>query len=144
MAVTHEQIMGRLAAVDSHTQASLAYLGGLINQLNALESRMSELDQSVEALQQSVTDLGARIGELPRQLADALTRIGELNSQIADLQADDDADAAQIEALTAERDGLLADSQENVAKIQSETDQINALGQPATPEEPPADPAPEA
>lgn len=133
MAITHEQMMTKLSVIDAHTQASLAYFGGLINQLNALESRMSELDQSVEALRQSVTDLGTRIGALPQQLADALTRIGELNAQIAELQGNDAADAAQIQALTDERDSLLTDAQENVTEIQSATDQINALGQP-TPE----------
>src|SRR5688500_12371559 len=117
-----------IKVLDGNVRALLSYVPGLITQTTSLGDRMSELDQSVEGLQQAVRDLADRIGDTPQRLADALLRIGGLNTQTADLQADDEADAAQIESLTGERDQAMVDARDNALAIQEATNQIRGIG----------------
>lgn len=101
---------------------------------------MSDLDTSVDELATVVDELIGAIAPPSDELEVALARITELNTQIAVLQANDASDAAVIASVTAERDGLVADQVENVAKVQAAI----AKGKAAlpTPVEPPVDQAP--
>jgi TolA-binding protein len=125
--VSHEDLMKVAKNTAAGVHALLHYIPGIIDHLNSLGDRMSELDQSVEGLQSAVADLADRIGDTPQQLEDALRQIADLNSQIADLSGDDEADAARIESLTQERDDLVSDAQENVARLKDVTEQIGTL-----------------
>jgi chromosome segregation ATPase len=125
--ISNAQIWALCVAIDANVSALLNYLPGMIEQLNALGARMSELDTTVQTLTAAVTELSGRIGTLPQQLADSLAQQVELNAQIEELRADDAADQAQIDALINERNALLIDAQENVTKIQQVTATIQSL-----------------
>lgn len=97
----------------------------ILNRLATLENLMSDLDASTDDLVAAVNDLLAAVD--PTTQADLLRQISDLNGKIATLQADDDADAAQIQQLVTERDTLLADSVENVSKLQDATARARAV-----------------
>lgn len=110
-------------------------------QIAQLETIMTDLDATTEQIVSALDDLIAAVGTGPADLAAALAEIQAKNARIAELQADDDADAEQIAALTAERDKLVTDSMENAAILQAATDRARAVvpGTPV-PTDPPAEP----
>ena len=89
---------------------------------------MSELDQSTGALAAAVNDL---LNNLPEgNNEELLAQIADLNAQIAALNANDAADAEQIATLTAQRDELVTDAQENAAAINEVTARVKAAVNP--------------
>jgi chromosome segregation ATPase len=127
---TEQERISRTLALAGPLLAQIArHQRELLSRLTTMEILMSQLDSAVD-------DLLAAFGTAPADLQTALARIGELNTEIATLTANDQADADQIATLTAERDELVSDSQENVAKIRA------VLPEPAPEPDPAPEPAP--
>jgi hypothetical protein len=146
--LTGQDLREQLAQVQHQQRLILLGQNRQISYLTEIRIRLTQMEHILTDLDTSTDNLVAVVDELitaldPATQADLLQQIAEKNREIAALQANDNADAAQIADLTGQRDQLVADAQENVAKQQEATARARAaVPTPAPPADPdlPAEP----
>lgn len=111
-----------------------------------LEDKMADLQTEVTELRDAVSGVSARVDALVGPLTDAVREAQDAlaaeREAAANLAAAEDAEDVeqnrQLDEARAATDAALANAQQAADEISAETDRLNAVAQPATPEEPTA------
>lgn len=104
-----ESIDVHLTGVDPHTVHIHISVPPteILERLNTMENMMTALSDAVDALQ----------SRIDVDVAELLRQIGELSGLLDQAMANDASDAAAIADLTAQRDALMSDINDTVARI---------------------------